>query len=108
MRLRKYDEAILSLSKSEKLFENISNLYASDANNTSPDTNLHFLQHFPGYIVCLNSLAQCFHLNKEFERSNDMYLRVLNIRAFVYSKYHPDYSCTVNCLGLLKLDMNEI
>jgi hypothetical protein len=73
------------------------------ANAAAIDRNLHFLQHYPGFIVSLKSRGQCLEFTKCYAAAETLYLRVMAVMEFVRGKHHPDYSSVLNSMGLLKL-----
>lgn len=77
-------------------------------NTPSIDRNLHFLQHYPGFIISLKSRGQCLEFKGLFSSAEALYLRVLHLSEFVRGKHHPDYASMLNSMGLLKLQTGQL
>ena len=76
--------------------------------NPPHELGLHFLKYFPLYSSVLHSLAQCFERVGQYEEALFLYQEVLLVRESTIGRLHPDYSLTMNSLGVMMLSMGDV
>lgn len=111
MALGHYAKALENFDISEGIYESISLLYKKSkgewdtAGLGKEESMLSFLQHYPGYVNCLNERAHSLHFLKQYEQAEVSYRHVLQMRAFVNGTHDTDYVSTMNSLAVMKLDI---